>query len=274
MKYTIFVDLDGSLLNRKGQVSPKTKEYINKITALGHKVIITTGRPFIGAIDIYNTLELKTPIITDNGAFISNPSNKDFPKIRMPMLLEDSHKLFKLVKDITISALYNIDKYVYVYKLDERLRWLFHESQGAMVVEVPLDEVNEPPTGIIYTVLEEHQAFFETIINNHFPNITYRLWGIKDGICLFEVYVKENTKGNAIEKLIQLFKINRDYTIAFGDDLNDFDMLKTVGHGVAMLNSRNGLEMSTKYQTYLTNDEDGLVDYLEKVFNLWSNQVF
>ena len=75
-------------------------------------------------------------------------------------------------------------------------------------------------------------------------------------------------------KLIQLFKINRDYTIAFGDDLNDFDMLKTVGHGVAMLNSRNGLEMSTKYQTYLTNDEDGLVDYLEKVFNLWSNQVF
>jgi hypothetical protein len=32
--------------------------------------------------------------------------------------------------------------------------------------------------------------------------------------------------------------------------------------------------MSTKYQTYLTNDEDGLVDYLEKVFNLWSNQVF
>ena len=81
MKYTIFVDLDGSLLNRKGQVSPKTKEYINKITALGHQVIITTGRPFIGAIDIYNTLELKTPIITDNGAFISNPSNKDFLKL-------------------------------------------------------------------------------------------------------------------------------------------------------------------------------------------------
>lgn len=268
MKYYIFVDLDGSLLNKRGEVSPRTIEYINKLTNNGHEVIITTGRPFVGAIGIYNTLNLKGPMITDNGAFISNPSDDSFKPIRLPMLLEDSHKLFKMVRNITISALYNIGYQVFVYQLDERLRWLFHESEGAKVVETPLDQVPLAPTGIIYTLLEEHQTFFETIINNHFPNITYRLWGIRDGIALYEVYVKENTKGNAIEKIISMYKINRNFTIAFGDDLNDFDMLKTVGHGVAMLNARNGLEMSTKYQTYLTNQEDGLVDYLEKVFNL------
>lgn len=268
MKYYIFVDLDGSLLNRRGQLSDRTIEYVKNLTAIGHEVIITTGRPFIGAIEFYYQLDLKGPIITDNGAFISNPSDKNFKPIKMIMDLEDSHNLFKLVKDITISALYNVDSHVYVYKLDERLSWLFHTASGAQIVETEFDKVNASPTGIIYTILEEHQAFFETIINNHFNKITYRLWGIRDGIALYEVYVKNNTKGNAIEKVIDFFKVNRDYTIAFGDDLNDFDMLKTVGHGVAMLNAKNGLEMATKYQTYLTNNEDGIADYLEKVFNL------
>lgn len=97
--------------------------------------------------------------------------------------------------------------------------------------------------------------------------ITYRLWGTKDGISLYEVYVIENTKGNAINMIIDMFRVNRDFTIAFGDDLNDFDMLQTVGHGVSMLNARNGLKSATKYQTYLTNQDDGIVDYLEKVFN-------
>ena len=274
MKYYIFVDLDGSLLNRKGKLSKNTIEYVTKLISNGHEVIITTGRPYVGAIDIYKELNLKGPLITDNGAFISNPTDPKFKAIRMVMKIEDSHKLFKLIKDITLSAFYNVADRVYVYQLNEQLRWLFHGAKGDQIVEKPLDEIFVPPTGLIYTVLDEHQTFFETIINNHFDNITYRLWGSKDGVSLYEIYVKENTKGNAIEKIIEMYNINRNYTIAFGDDLNDFDMLKTVGHGVAMLNARNGLELSTKYQTYLTNHEDGIIDYLQKVYNLWNKHFY
>lgn len=268
MKYYIFVDLDGSLLDRRGKLSKRTIEYVNHLDKKGHQVIITTGRPFVGAIDIYHELNLSTPLITDNGAFISNPSDPKFKEIKMIMNLEDSQELFKFVKDITISALFNINNKVYVYKLDERLRWLFHGAEGENIVECEFDKINVSPTGIIYSVLDEHKTFFETIISNHFSRITYRLWGSRDGISLYEVYVKENTKGNAIEKVINLLQVNRDYTIAFGDDLNDFDMLTTVSHGVSMLNAKNGLDMASKYQTYLTNQEDGIVDYLEKVFNL------
>lgn len=268
MKYYLFFDLDGSLLDRHGNLSKRTINYVNYLTSKGHEVIITTGRPYVGAIDIYRQLNLKGPFITDNGAFISNPSDPNFKEIKLLMDLEDSHKLFRLVKDITISALYNIDEKVYIYNYDERLSWLFHVTKKEDIIIGDFDKVDVAPTGIIFTLLDEHQSFFETIINNHFEKITYRLWGSKDGISLYEVYVKENTKGNAINIIIDMFKVNRDYTIAFGDDLNDFEMLQTVNHGVSMLNAKNGLELASKYQTYLTNQEDGIVDYLEKVFNL------
>lgn len=268
MKYWIFMDLDGTLLNRQGQLTRNTIEYVKKLTRKGHQVVITTGRPFVGAIDIYHELGLKNLLITDNGAYISNPRDRNFKPIKMVMKLEDSHRLFELIEPIILSAFYNVEDKVYVYKLDKSLSWLFHGAEGENLIEGPLNKVNVPPTGIIITVLEKDMTYFETIVNNHFKDITYRLWGTKDGGALYEVYVKENTKGNAINQLIEMYKINRDYTIAFGDDLNDFEMIKTVNHGVAMLNARNGLELSTKYQTFLTNSEDGVMDYLIKVFNL------
>ena len=42
----IAVDLDGTLLNSQSQLSDFTKETIKKVAQKGHKVIITTGRPY------------------------------------------------------------------------------------------------------------------------------------------------------------------------------------------------------------------------------------
>ena len=46
-KKVIAVDLDGTLLDSNSNLSDFTKETIKKISQKGHKVIITTGRPYI-----------------------------------------------------------------------------------------------------------------------------------------------------------------------------------------------------------------------------------
>lgn len=45
-KKLIALDLDGTLLNSESKLSDFTVETIKKVSALGHKVIITTGRPY------------------------------------------------------------------------------------------------------------------------------------------------------------------------------------------------------------------------------------
>ena len=82
MKYLVVCDWDGSLLNNSGKISNYTKEILHKIDKIGHKVVIATGRPFSGAINIYNSLEIKNILITDNGGSIHHPHDKNFKTVQ------------------------------------------------------------------------------------------------------------------------------------------------------------------------------------------------
>jgi hydroxymethylpyrimidine pyrophosphatase-like HAD family hydrolase len=59
--------------------------------------------------------------------------------------------------------------------------------------------------------------------------------------------------------------------IAFGDGMNDFEMLTMVGRGIVMGNAHDRLKMALpEYEQTLTSDEDGVAVYLEKLFELES----
>jgi len=55
-------------------------------------------------------------------------------------------------------------------------------------------------------------------------------------------------------------------TIAFGDGENDVEMLTAVGHGVAMQNARQAAKQAANAVNALSNNQDGVADYLERVF--------
>ena len=60
------------------------------------------------------------------------------------------------------------------------------------------------------------------------------------------------------------FKIPSKDIIAFGDEVNDLEMLTHVGWGVAMANGVDRVKAVANDVTALPNDEDGLAVYLEK----------
>jgi hydroxymethylpyrimidine pyrophosphatase-like HAD family hydrolase len=55
--------------------------------------------------------------------------------------------------------------------------------------------------------------------------------------------------------------------VAFGDGMNDFEMLSMVGRGVVMGNAHDRLKLALpEHEQTLTSDEDGVAVYLEKLF--------
>lgn len=68
----------------------------------------------------------------------------------------------------------------------------------------------------------------------------------------------------SISKLANLLSIPNEKIIAFGDGLNDIDMLKNCGIGVAMKNALFEVKEVSDYITSKTNEEDGVIDFLEK----------
>lgn len=73
----------------------------------------------------------------------------------------------------------------------------------------------------------------------------------------------EATKSNAIRRILKELQINREDVIAFGDDYNDVDMIEFCGKGIAVSNAISEVKQVADDIT-LTNDEEGVVKYLER----------
>ena len=54
----IAIDIDGTLINSKHEITSYTKEVINHVRKQGIKVVLCTGRPFLGAQRYVNELGL------------------------------------------------------------------------------------------------------------------------------------------------------------------------------------------------------------------------
>ena len=76
---------------------------------------------------------------------------------------------------------------------------------------------------------------------------------------------KNATKERALKKASEYFNIKLADIIAFGDDINDMEMLKAAGIGVAMGNAIDAVKQAADYTTE-TNDNEGIVAWINKYF--------
>ena len=73
-------------------------------------------------------------------------------------------------------------------------------------------------------------------------------------------------KGGAVRELLKQYGISADEAMAFGDQWNDLEMLKTVKYGYLMGNATDELKKEfPKDRITLTNDEDGIYEVIKEL---------
>jgi len=265
-KYMIVSDLDGTLLNASSELSETTVNYLKQLSKDGHKVILATGRPFRGCYHYYQTLDLDTPLITDNGGSIENPRDPHFIKMTLTIPKRVVDKLFTYAEPFTRTAFYSVDNGLYVYKPTDRLNWLYHETEDTFFVEGPFTNPNNPePSGLMYIIDVAYKSAFESFILNECEDtLNFRDWGYDQKNAIFEIYQKRTSKGEAVEFVRQYYGFEPEQVIAFGDGKNDIDMLQVVFHGVAMVNGHDEVKAISNDITDKPNTEDGVIEYLKR----------
>lgn len=274
-KYTIFCDLDGTLLNNKSKISKETVTYIKKLIKKGHNFIITTGRPYSASINFYHQLGLNGPMINDNGAHIHYPNNPNF-KEKIITMDKNSHlKIFNFAKDFLVSASFSRNYKYFIYKFNDNLKWLFHSKiNDYKIYEKPFTEIESLPTNVIYIIKDKDSKKFIDYINKNHPEIGIRWWQSVEKYYarkderIYETFIKGISKGKALNYLIDLYNIDKSTTISFGDDVNDEELVSYTNLGIAMKNGRPSTIKKAKTISRKTNDEDGVIDYLKNVLKL------
>ena len=262
MYHIVVSDLDGTLLNNQHRVSPRTRRTLHRLTEQGIHFIVATGRHYIDVQRIRDALGLDIFLITANGAVVYDKNNRCIYNQTIPPHLAQQLVEVERRDDIELH-IYQGDEWLVERESPEQKEIVGEDHFTYRIVDpITLDkaDINK----IFYT--GEHDELVEL------ENRLLQNWGDKLSIafstptCL-EAMQKGVHKGNAVKAVLEQNGYPLSQAVAFGDGMNDREMLAMVGHGVVMGNAHSRLkEALPDLPRAQTNDEDGVAEYLVKLF--------
>lgn len=258
MKYIIGIDLDGTLLNEEKVISAYNKSILKQLQNEGHKIVIATGRSYVGAIEYHKELGLDTPLVTLNGAVTFHlDGNKDAVLMNNDLV----RKMYGDLKHLFISVLVNgIDK-VYGENTNLELEKLFNGANCDKMYDLDINKIDEI-VNMIVIINEENRMIFE----NYFSDLSIkpRFWLTNNGISFYDLHVRSVSKASALQNLLNHYSLTEEHLITLGDAANDLEMIKLAKNGVAMKNGIAALKNEAKHITDNDNENDGVGLFLEK----------
>ncbi len=268
-KYLIAIDLDGTALYDMVTMTNNTKNTLLKLKELGHQIVIATGRSYRTTIDFYELLNLTTPMICLNGSLITNPSLDNSEANERFLTKELVVEIYNDNKDLIENSYCEFQENYYLVKEEDWLIRLINPNKQHGVLKIgPYEEIlTEDPT--IFNIIAK-KGMTEQIENNvkqKYPGfLSARNWGGPNKHVV-EVFRIDTTKGSALEIVANELGFPMERVIAFGDNENDYEMIKVAGFGVAMDNAPDMLK-GVADLVIGHHQQEGLATYLQKRFKL------
>lgn len=263
--YLISIDMDGTLLDDNKEIDDETISFLSSLKDKKVLVTIASGRPYRAIKKYYDKLNLVSPIICYNGAYVFSPLHKEFPKTRYMF----SHReLLKIINSVGFDRFDNImienDTKIYIKHADEHLDSFFHFANMELHTGNFLDQLDDSYYTCIFETKDEKvrndlvKATFQT------SKIGLRFWG-SSAYC--ELYYLNVNKGNAVENVRKYFNIPKDNVISVGDAENDIEMLREAKYSILMKNTHVKEDWSnfiTKVSDH-DNNNKGVLNELKKL---------
>ncbi|MCM3570022.1 Cof-type HAD-IIB family hydrolase [Neobacillus mesonae] len=266
-KHLIALDLDGTLLKDDKTISTKTKNVLQKAREQGHVVMIATGRPYRSSEMYYKELDLDTPIVNFNGAFMHHPKLSSFGFYHEPLDLKVAKDIVDACRSFQFhNIIAEVMDDVYFHYHDEKLLDIFSFGNPNVTTGDLKNYLHDSPTSmLIHTEEEQLQKIRNHLAEVHAEVIEQRSWAAPWHV--IEIIKSGLNKAVGLKKAADYYGIPAERVVAFGDEDNDLEMIEYAGHGIAMGNAINLLKNIANDVT-LTNEEDGVAAYIEDLLNL------
>ena len=286
----VAIDLDGTMLNSYGEVTENTKRVIKETMQKGTEVIIASGRTIDSIKTIASEIQSNKYMIAGNGAIIYDIQNDSIiyeryiPKAKaldIIKICDDNSITYSVYTNKTIvadSLRYNI---LYYYR--ENLKKEESKKTSITIVENVYDYIknieNDTEKVMKIMICDENKSVFNSIIRkmqeieeidvldvSHMSRKVIKNGSGEVSIDYFytEISMQNVDKWFALEFLMDKLNINKEELLTIGDNVNDREMIKNAGYGIAMEGSTPKI---IEVADYVTNDNnsEGVANALEKI---------
>lgn len=264
MYHVVASDLDGTLLSPDHTLTPFAKETLRLLTQRGVHFVFATGRHHVDVSQIRDNLEISAFMITSNGARVHNTAGDlIFSHDLDADIARDLYGIVHNNPHITTNVYRNDDWYI--DRESPEQKEFFQES----IFKYHLFEPALLDTdGVckVYFTCDEHEKLLplEDAINAR--------WGDRVNVsfsfptCL-EVMAGGVSKGRALDEVAKIMGYTLKDCIAFGDGMNDLEMLSMAGKGCIMRDAHQRLKNKLPQLDVIgSNVDDAVPHYLRKMF--------
>ena len=276
MDYQILtLDLDGTLTNSKKVVTPKTKEALLKAEEKGAILILASGRPTSGLMDLARELKMDQYhglLVAYNGSKVIDCKTNE-TLFNQALSVEEGKAVLEHMKKFErVRPMIDKGEYMYVNNVyDNWITWkgepfdvIQYESRGGKFKLCEIDDlaafVDFPLNKILTTSDPEYlQAHYKEMMEPFKDTLSCMF----TGDFYFEFTAQGIDKAKALDTVLSPMGYRREEMIAFGDGHNDASMVNYAGIGVAMANAVDDLKAIADEVT-LSHDEDGIAASLYK----------
>ena len=266
----IGLDLDGTLLTDKKELTARTKAVISSALRRGIVVLVATGRPWMGIPEELRNFPGMRYALTSNGARVIDTQEN---RVIEEHLLSPRLAL----KVLETCGKYDTLQEVYFdgqgYAPADKMAVVERYHRNPSMCEY-MRKTRIPVDNIFKLVKEENRGLDK--VQALFADMEERTQAWRElrevsGLELvgslkynIEINAAGVNKGTGLVNLGKMLGIKRGEIMAFGDGDNDIVMLKEVGIGVAMANAEAKVKEAADYIT-MSNEEDGVAEAIEKM---------
>lgn len=242
----LFLDIDGTILTPDDTIQDSTKKAVQLMKEKGLEVFLATGRPLHEISHIGEALAIES-FIGYNGAYAIHNNIDVFRQPMNPNLVTKyidiaNEKGNELILYTNTNNLLSHPE----GEMTKQFSQKFHLKKNKAFT---LDE-KENILGItVINLKEEDIALYE-----EFPDIHLSQVNIEGFRHSYDVISDKVNKGFAVSLILRNLGIDKEASIAFGDGLNDKEMLQVVGEGFAMGNAHEMLFTYAKHKTTSVTD--------------------
>jgi Cof subfamily protein (haloacid dehalogenase superfamily) len=261
------LDVDGTLLTSDGLLTTRTREALRAADRAGWHVALVTGRPLPYVLPLVRELAVGEFVVAANGATVA--------EVDTGTVLYQASLPGQLVRSVLTAARQAIPDLRLAITTADR----FDVEPGfdvlapltkADAVVVP-DARPEPGdtvhSSVLFVVGADTGWLLQRIADVVPPELHVSPSGLPGSVELTPPGVH---KGSGVLHLCERVGVQRDDVVAFGDGLNDHEMLTWAGLGVAMGNADAGTKQVADEVT-ASNDDDGVAIVVERLLAETSN---
>lgn len=259
----IAVDLDGTLLNSRHELTPRTEAALKAAMARGVQVVLATGKTRASALSVIARLGLTTPGIFSQGLTVYNGDGTLRHQTALDPAVARRVITFAEDRGFTVIAY-----------AGERLLVRARTPQTAILTDYgePEPQAVGPLQNILDSVPVNKLVMTASGDVRRVRALRWQLGMQLDGaarlmqanvVQMLELLPPGASKGAALRALLRDLRVDPQRVLAIGDGENDVEMVQLAGVGVAVGNADAHLKAAADH-VVATNDSDGVAEAVER----------